>query len=47
MAVTKLMEPLGEKRSKITTNFDRSLYYFDLRISFVFSKTQRQCLGSR
>ena len=47
MAVTKLMEPLGEKRSKITMNFDRSFYYFYLRIIFVFSKTQRQYLGSR
>lgn len=37
---------LLEERSKITTNFDRSFYYVYLRIIFVFSKIQRQCLES-
>ena len=38
---------LTKERPKITTNFDRSFYYFYLRIIFVFSKTQRQYQGSR
>lgn len=38
MAVTKLMEPLGEKRSKITMNFDRSFITFIYVLFLFFQK---------
>ena len=38
MAVTKLMESLGEKRPKITTNFDRSFITFTYVLFLFFQK---------
>ena len=38
MAVTKLMESLGEKRPKITMNFDRSFITFTYVLFLFFQK---------
>ena len=45
MALTNLMEPLGEKRSKITTNFDRSFLLLLLTYYFCFFKNSTPVSG--